>query len=295
MPSLLLKIIVLFYSLLLLSGLSSASMIIGGDAVYTVKKGDTLQLIGARTGVYWWKIAKDNNIDIKMRLQPGQELKINTRKIVPLTIDSGLIINIPDRTLYSFKNSQMIRSFPVGMGLLSSKTTTSWKTPIGKFKVITKEQNPTWYVPPSIQEEMALEGKEIITKLPPGPENPLGRYAIKTTIPGIMIHETIKPTSVNQFRSHGCIRVLPENMEKFFEEVEPNTPGELIYMPVKAAVSDKGRVFLEVHRDFYNRIINMKKEAERQLAKTGVADKVNWQKVEKVLSERSGIAEDVTL
>jgi L,D-transpeptidase ErfK/SrfK len=110
-----------------------------------------------------------------------------------------------------------------------------------------------------------------------------------------MIHETIKPASVNQYRSHGCIRVLPENMEKFFEEVEPDAPGELLYMPVKAAISDKGRVFLEVHKDFYNRIKNMKEEAKAQLTKIGAANRVDWQKVEKLLKERTGIAEDVTL
>ncbi|MDP2157861.1 MAG: L,D-transpeptidase family protein [Nitrospirota bacterium] len=289
------KIIVLCISLLLLPGLSSASIIIGGDTIYTIKKGDTLELIGARTGVYWWQIAKDNNIDTKMRLQPGQELKINTRKIVPVIIDNGIIINIPDRTLYFFKDSKLVRFFPVGMGLLTSKTSSSWKTPIGKFKVIAKKKDPTWYVPPSIQEEMALEGKEIITSVPPGPDNPLGRYAIKTSFPGILIHETIKPASVNQYRSHGCIRVIPDNMEIFFEEVEPDTPGELLYMPVKASVSNKGRVFLEVHKDFYSRIGNMKAEAKTQLEKTGIANKVDWQKVEKILKERTGIAEDVTL
>jgi hypothetical protein len=66
-------------------------------------------------------------------------------------------------------------------------------------------------------------------------------------------------------------------------------------MPVKAAISDKGRVFLEVHKDFYNRIKNMKEEAKTQLIKTGASNRVDWQKVEKLLKERSGIAEDVTL
>jgi len=285
----------LFLALLLLPDLSAAGMIIGNDMVYTIRKGDTLELVGARTGVYWWQIAKDNNIDTKKHLKIGHELKINTRKIVPITIDNGIIINIPDRTLYSFRNSQLVLSFPVGMGLLTSKTTTSWKTPIGKFTVIAKMKDPTWYVPPSIQEEMALEGKKVITSVPPGPDNPLGRYAIKTTLPGILIHETLKPTSVNQYRSHGCIRVLPENMEKLFEEVEPNTPGELLYEPVKAAVSDKGQVFLEVHKDFYGRIKNLTKETRMLLEKTGVANKVDWQKVEKILKERTGIPQDVSL
>jgi L,D-transpeptidase ErfK/SrfK len=272
-----------------------AGLIVGGDIIYTAQKGDTAELIGARTGVNWWKIAKDNNVDARKRLPPGMELKINTRKIVPGTTGSGIIINIPEKALYYFRDSRLVRTFPVGLGLLTSKTRAVWKTPIGKFNVIAKEKNPTWYVPPSIQEEMELEGKEIITSVPPGPANPLGRYALKTSIPGIMIHETIKHTSVNQYRSHGCIRVLPENMEKFFMEVEPKTAGELIYMPVKAAVSDNGQVFLEVHRDFYGKIRDIRQEARTRLEKTGAVNKVDWQKVENVLKERAGIAEDVTL
>jgi L,D-transpeptidase ErfK/SrfK len=115
--------------------------------------------------------------------------------------------------------------------------------------VIAKETGPIWFVPLSIQEEMVLR-KEAKTIVPQGPDNPLGRYALQTTLPGIIIHETITPASVNQYRSHGCIRVHAKHMEKFFEDVESNTSGELIYMPVKAAISDDGRIFLEVSQGF---------------------------------------------
>lgn len=285
----------LFFFVLLLPSLSWAGMIVGEEVVYTIKKGDTLERVGALTGVNWWKIAKDNNIDTEKKLQVGQQLRVNARRIVPATIENGIVINVPDRTLYFFKNSQLVRSFSVGLGLLTSKTGKSWKTPLGKFKIIAKEKNPTWYVPPSIQEEMEMEGKEVKIMVPPGPDNPLGRYAIKTSIPGILIHETIKPSSVYQFRSHGCIRVQPDHMEKFFEEVELNTPGEVIYIPIKAAVSDTGRVFLEVHNDFYGQIKNLDDETRRQLEKIGAANTIDWQKVQKVLKERSGTAEDVSL
>ena len=275
--------------------LAHGDSITGGDTVYVVRKGDTPQLVSARTGVSWRQISRDNTIAGEKGLQPGQELKINARRIVPAVIESGIIINVPDRTLYYFEENRLVHSFAVGLGLIGPKSGMVWRTPLGKFKVISKEKNPTWYVPPSIQEEMAMEGKEVKTVVPPGPENPLGRYAIKTTIPGIMIHETIKHSSVNQYRSHGCIRVLPENMEKFFEEVEPRTSGELIYMPVKAAISGEGRVFLEVHKDYYGTITDMKEEAKKQLAKTGSIMRVDWQKVETLLKEKSGIPEDVTL
>ncbi len=49
---------------------------------------------------------------------------------------------------------------------------------------------------------MELERKGVMTILPAGPDNPLGRYAIETSVPGILIHETIKPSSVYQFISH---------------------------------------------------------------------------------------------
>jgi L,D-transpeptidase ErfK/SrfK len=238
--------------------------------------------------INWWKIAKDNNIDTK-KYPDRAETEDQREGLCRLT--TGLL----SRTGHCIISKQPGFPSSVGLGLLTSKTSTSWKTPLGRFRVIAKEKNPTWYVPPSIQEEMELEGKEIRTSVPPGPDNPLGRFALKTTMPGIMIHETIKPASVNQFRSHGCIRVLPENMANFFEEVELNAPGELLYMPVKAALSDGGRVFLEVHKDFYGRIRNLAEEARMQLEKTGALNKVDWQKVDKVLKERLGTAEDVTL
>jgi len=123
----------------------------------------------------------------------------------------------------------------------------------------------------------------------------LGKCAVKISIPGIMIHETIAPASVSQYRSHGCIRVLPEHIEQFFGKVEINTPGELIYKVAKAAVSDEGRVFLEVHRDIYGKGIDPIDEILRVIDELGATEKVNWEKVESMLKEKSGIAEDITL
>lgn len=102
-------------------------------------------------------------------------------------------------------------------------------------------------------------------------------------------------TSVYWWHIADVSECFPEIWKHFFEEVEPNVSGELLYTPVKAAVSEKGRVFLEFHKDFYSRIKNMKEEAKTELEKTGVVNKVDWHNVEKILKERSGIAEDVTL
>jgi L,D-transpeptidase ErfK/SrfK len=278
----------------LVPSILEADIIIGRETFYFIEKGDSLELIGAKFGVDWRKVARENNIDPGKLLKIGQELKVNNRKIVPQTVDNGIIVNIPDRMLYFFKNGKLDMSFPVGLGMPSWKGITRWRTPTGKFKIINKRENPTWYVPESMQWKMMVEGKTVKKIVPPGPDNPLGRYAIDTSIPRVVIHETIWPNTVYQFRSHGCIRVLPEHIGAFFKKVEINTAGEIIYTPVKVAVL-KGRVFLEVHRDIYGKFKDLRDEAKKVFEEHGLSAKVEWQKVDLMLQEKTGIPEDVTL
>jgi len=281
--------------LLLIPSLSAADSIVGGEITYVIREGDSLSLIAARLGTRADIIAGKNHIDPKKLIHPGQKLVVNTRKIVPKMPDNGIVINIPERMLYFFENGKLEFYFPVGLGRPPKKGSRNWSTPSGKFTVLSKEKNPTWYVPESIQKEMEAEGKPVKTVVPPGPDNPLGKCAVKISFQGIMIHETIAPASVSQYRSHGCIRVLPEHIEQFFDKVEINTPGELIYKVVKAVVSDEGRVFLEVHRDIYGKGIDLIDETLRVIDEVGATEKVNWEKVESMLKEKSGIAEDITL
>lgn len=283
-------------SIVLYSNPSLAIDVIVGDRfVYIVKKGDNLSLVSAKLGTSLEKIIKDNNIDPKKNLQIGQKILVDTRKIVPLMIHDGIIVNIPDRTLYYIEKGTIKASFPVGLGMPSWRGKITWRTPLGKFKIVGKRQDPFWRVPPSIAKKMALEGKHVEEVVPPGPDNPLGKYALDTNIPSIVIHETIWPTSIYQFRSHGCIRVHPDNMEGFFKMIKVNTSGELIYEPVKIAVVGNKRVLLEVHKDIYGLSKDLFEKARQLIEARGLAGAVNWEKVEMVVRERLGVPEDVTL
>jgi L,D-transpeptidase ErfK/SrfK len=279
-------------SLLITSVAFCAETMIGGVTSYTVQKGDRLELIGAKLGVFWKNIAKENNLDPKVPCVPGQELKITTRKIVPRIIEDGIIINIADRTLYYFKTGKLT-TYPVGVGLAREDDFGDWRTPTGKFNIVGKRKNPTWSVPESIQLEMAFKGKEVEETVPPGPKNPLGRHAIQTSIPGVLIHETIWPSSVYRFQSHGCIRMLPEHMEKFFEEVEKGTKGEIIYEPVKIVLTQEGKPYLEVRTDTYRRFSSLKNLVWKLIDEQGLRDKIDAEKVEQLIKEQSGIAEDI--
>lgn len=269
--------------------------LVGATSAYTVVSGDTLRLVAAKLGVSRQHLSRMNKLDAKATLKIGQKLKYNNRKIIPLRLREGIVVNIPDRTLYYFQQGKLVRSIPVALGTATKNEKYIWQTPTGKFKVTSKQEDPTWYVPPSIQAEMEEEGKEVITSVPPGPDNPLGKYAIKTSIPGILIHSTIKPWSIYSFASHGCIRVYPAQMEEFFKEVKVNTTGEIIYQPVKLAVTEEGRVFLEVHHDVYNKSIGLAAEAKKLVEKNQLADRIDWKKFEAVVRQKLGIAEDITM
>ncbi len=290
----LIKTLTLILLLLAVPCLACADIIVGGDTPYTVAKGDTLELISAKLGVSQRAIIRDNGINPKKRLPVGTEIRVNNRKIVPQTTENGIIVNVPDRMLYFFRDGRLLIAFPVGLGIPDKKGVTKWRTPLRKFSIVEKRKDPTWHVPKSIQEEMAAEGKPVNTIVPPGPENPLGKYALDTSIPGVLIHSTIWPTSVYKYRSHGCIRGSLENLEALFPEVDLKTEGEIIYVPVKVAVTPEGRVLLEVNSDVYDRVKDMGAEVKRVIEERGLSGRVDWGKVELVLKEKSGNAEDVT-
>lgn len=280
----------LAFFLVLLPCISAASMFTGGTYTISTKKGDSLNIISSRYGVDWRVIAKENNFDPNKVCCVGQEFVINNLRIVPKIIDNGIIVNIPDRMLYFFQSGSLVTAFPVGLGLPQEE----WQTPTGPFSIIRKTTNPTWYVPKSIQKEMVKKGQEVKTIVPPGKDNPLGRYAIHTTIDGVLIHETIWPTTIYQWRSHGCIRLSPEVIEGFFDLVEVGMAGEIIYQPVSIAVRED-RVFLQVARDIYKKIPSMDAEVRAKIGEQGLTGKVDWDKVQNVIKKKTGIAEDVTL
>jgi len=273
----------------------SSIRLVGTVGSYTVAKGDTIRLVAAKLGVSRANLAAMNGLSMKEGLKIGSLLRYNNRRIIPEhKIKDGIVINIPDRMLYLFQQGTMTFSTAVALGTPTKTDQFVWETPIGKFKIVNKAKDPTWTVPPSIQEEMRLEGKEVITSIPPGKNNPLGKYAIKTSLPGILIHSTTKPWSIYTYASHGCIRVYPERMEELFKLVKVQSSGEIIYRPIKLAITEDGRILLEAHGDIYNKSKGLATEAKNLIRARKLDDKVDWDKVKKVISHRTGVAEEIT-
>lgn len=266
-----------------------ATLMVGGETDYTVQPGDTFSSIGARFGSEVASLARLNGLPATARLKPGDIVKVDNRHLVPESLEAGILINVPQRMLYYFQSGQLAGHYPVGLGR------PDWETPRGSFTVLVREENPTWDVPVSIQEEMRREGKEVITRVPPGPDNPLGRYWLGLSLPGIGIHGTIAPASIYKFRSHGCIRLHADDIAELFPRISAQEPGKIIYMPVLLAQLADGRIMLEVHRDVYKRGGNPLQRAQDIAAQAGITGLIDWEQVLQVIKDKEGLARAVHL
>lgn len=261
----------------------------GSPFSYTVRPGDSLTGIGARFGMEPRLLASVNGLSFSAILKPGQVLAADNRHIVPAGLDDGIVINLPQRMLFRLAGGELQAAYPVGLGK------PGWSTPSGDFVVTSRERDKTWIVPPSIQREMLLEGKEVKTIVPPGPDNPLGRHWLGLSLPRIGIHGTIAPQSIYHFQSHGCIRLHADDAAELFEVVRKGDAGRVIYQPVLIFRSPDGNVFLEVHRDIYKKGTDANEMARELADAAGVFDEIDWEKAASVIDAHEGVARDVTL
>jgi L,D-transpeptidase ErfK/SrfK len=260
----------------------------GGPVTYTARGGDSLTSVAARFGMDVPTLAELNGLKPTARLKLGQELHIYNPHLVPSRLDDGIVINIPQRMLFYFKSGRLVGAYPVGLGRRT------WRTPQGDFEVLEKEKDKTWVVPVSIQEEMLAKGKPVRDKVPPGPDNPLGRYWLRISS-SEGIHGTNAPASIYRFQTHGCIRLMSENIATLFQKVPVGTPVKIMYEPVLFARLPEGAYYLEVHSDIYGEagdpLITVKQMAEA----AGADSVIDWRAVRKAIRERRGLAENVSM
>lgn len=256
---------------------------------YQVKKGDFLTTIAGRVGESAMAIAQANQIDYKAHIVPGQVLKIDNAHVVPEALENGILINVPQRLLFFFRNGVLIGTYPVGLG----KPT--WRTPTGDFGIALLSKNPNWVVPINIQEEMRREGEVVRTEVPPGPDNPLGKYWIGLSHPGYGIHGTVSPSSIYQFRSHGCIRLRNEDIAELFPQVMIGDPVKIIYTPVLVAAPDDGRIYLEVNPDAYDQGANALRILVQTAEANHLADRIDWAMAAQVIQKHEGLARQINL
>jgi L,D-transpeptidase ErfK/SrfK len=208
---------------------------------------DTLLDVARRHGLGYEEITNANpGVDAWLP-GAGTDVVVPTRRLLPRAPREGIVINLPEHRLYWFApaapgRTPVVWTFPVSIGKMD------WKTPLGTTRIVSKIKDPTWTPPKSVREEHARQGDILPAVVPAGPDNPLGRFAMRLGIPGgaYLIHGTNRPAGVGMQVTHGCMRLYPEDIEKLFSLVAVNTPVTIVNQPYKWGWHE-GELLIEVH------------------------------------------------
>jgi len=168
----------------------------------------------------------------------GTRVTLPTRFVLPPGPRVGMVINTAEMRLYFYPppdtpwERRRVVTHPVGVGRVGLET------PRGSFTVRDKVEGPSWTVPAELAAQFRAQGLAFAPVMPPGPENPLGDYALILDRPGYSIHGTNRPWAIGMRVSHGCVRLYPEDISTLFRRVPQGTPVRIVDLPYKVGFQD---------------------------------------------------------
>ena len=224
----------------------AGSRLIGQNQTYTIQEGDNkLQTIARRFNTAAQVILETNNTIAPVNPAPGTVITIPSQMLLPDTPREGIVVNLAELRLYYFPPGEnIVQVFPLGIGQLGLET------PVTTTRVSQKIPNPTWTPTPGIRARSLEQGIKLPPVVPAGPNNPLGRFALRLGIGNgeYLIHGTSAPDSVGLRVSSGCMRMNAPDIKALFEQVRVGTRVQIINEPVKFSVEPDGKRYIEVHR-----------------------------------------------
>lgn len=181
----------------------------------------------------------------------GTRIVVPTQFVLPRAPHRGIVVNVAELRLYYFPaddadtsdaadGNRRIVTYPISIGQMD------WSTPLGTTRVTGKVANPSWYPPQSIREEHAARDDILPLVVPPGPDNPLGKHALRLALPSYLIHGTNMPSGIGMRVTHGCIRMFPWDIEALYKGVPIGTPVTIVNQPYKLGWTAEG-LYLEAH------------------------------------------------
>ena len=205
--------------------------VVGEVQVTRAAEEDTLSDIARRFNIGYEEIVRANPGVDPWLPHGGTRIVLPTRFVLPAAPRKGVVINLAALRLYYFPprkegEPQTVVTHPIGVGMVG------WSTPEGSTKVIGKTVNPVWYPPASVRKEHREDGDPLPAKVAPGPDNPLGKYAMKLGWKSYFIHGTNQPYGVGMRASHGCIRMYPEDIALLFDDIPVGTPVTVVNQPL---------------------------------------------------------------
>jgi L,D-transpeptidase ErfK/SrfK len=262
----------------------------GEIQVASVQVGDDFAAIARRYDVgYYELVASNPEVDVD-HPAPGTVLIMPTQFLLPHVPRHGIVINLASMRLFYFpKGENYFYTYPIGIGR------EDWNTPLGELHIIQKIVNPVWVVPDSVMRFRQEKGDPVPKVVPPGPDNPLGKLAMRLSKPSFLIHDTNDVTSVGRRSSAGCIHLYPEDIAQLFSMTRVGTKVLIMNQPYMAAWNDN-KLYVESHLPL--------EEQRQALSDTPAVTKtlidavitakdqqaiIDWSKAEEIIAEHTGV------
>lgn len=219
--------------------------IIGQLAIISAQESDTLLGLARKFEIGFQEIVIANPKVDPWLPGEGTQVVIPTRYILPETKREGLVLNLAEMRLYYYPKSsnaepKYVHTYPVSIGR------GGWDTPYTQTRIIGMVKDPTWHPPASILKEHEEKNDPLPASVPPGPDNPLGKFALRLGLSGYLIHGTNEPRGIGMKVTHGCIRLHPDGIKDLFKRVAVNMPVTIVNQPYKLAWH-RGKLYAEMH------------------------------------------------
>lgn len=168
------------------------------------------------------KAISDTTINVETELKKlDKTLNLLTKRVDRLTPgDAFLVINTTNNTFELYKNNQIVRQGRCSTGSfihleVDSTKSFMFETPKGVMTVKGKKTNPVWTKPDwaFIEEGLPVPPRGHSSRFEP---NVLGDYAL-TLGDGYMIHGTLYQRLIGSPVTHGCVRMLDDDLEAVYK------------------------------------------------------------------------------
>ena len=211
---------------------------VGRDAA---REGDTLLSIAERNHLAIDHLCFANDWPSEAtEIYAGTPVIVPGARVMPVSPPyDGIVVNLPERGLYLFREGRFVRFFPVSIGFSGE-----CPTPLMRTHVTEKVKNPTWFPPPRFKG---------LGPVPPGPDNPLGARWIGLGVGAYGIHSTNRAVNIGLSTTGGCIRLYPSEICALYDLVRVGMSVRVEYETAKVGRRADGALFLVTFPDVYGR------------------------------------------
>ena len=171
-----------------------------GSQLYEIESGDTLVKIAKKFSTTISLISKTNGL-VNNNITAGKKIKVWT---VPFSI----VVDKSENVLFLKSGEEVFKTYVVSTGKNNC-------TPVGTFKIVTKQENPVWY-------------KDNVPIPAESPENILGTRWLGFDNPGYGIHGTTDPQSIGKQTTQGCVRMANKDVEELYSVVPIGTEVTIV-------------------------------------------------------------------